>query len=592
MSIIAIILGVAAAASFVLWTRTGRTRPNGEVYHLIPGPYGWFLLVSALVVYFWPSIQDGPVGPHTGLFIAGWVLAALVVAVAPFVGAVAVTAVVAIVAMLVGPVAPVIAAEVNGAPSSTSASPTNSPSPTVEPTASPEAQVATTPADIPEVYPERYLNILRDNGYTIENIDGKQVPAFQAKSTKRYDDKRKAWIDAVCLPVANREAVLAMILGSPDCAAQVASGLYRLPVIGLDGKTRQLNEHSPWLAQFKDPSGLNDWAEAAMASEGTERIEYANRLILIAMQVEAYADAGVQKGRETNYNFHVTDRLRIDEAKPWDTIPEFALSPVQYKGDFVVFKITYKGHDGCWSEFGINIGDGRFAGFTCETPKPVATPPTSTPPPTTTTPPTGPPRTTPPPTKECVKPDKPGKRYTWNQEKCAWEPPVDQCVKGNPPGADWTWDQAACKWNPPADKCVKPDKPAGEWKWDEKACKWVKIDKPDEKNPTQPPAVTPTTQPDPIESKAPKPKDPIVPSEKPGDPIPPKEDKPAVPVPDNEDHPKPKDPPKKDEPNNPQPDKPGDEIPDPDAPAPAGALLVLVPLAAEGFRRWVSRRAA
>ncbi len=553
MSVIAIILGVAAAASFVLWTRTGRTRPNGEVYHLIPGTYGWFLLVSALVAYFWPSIQDGPVGPHAGLFVAGWVLAALVVAVVPFLGAVAVTAVVAIVAMLVGPVAPVIAAEVNGIPSSTaSASPTTSPSPTVEPTLAPATQVATTPADVPATYPDRYLELLRKHGYTTETVDGQTIPVFVAKSTK-YEEK--LWTDAVCLPVKDREAVLAMVLGSPDCAAQVASGLHRLPVLGLDGKTKQLGDISPWLAEWSDPSTLNDWAQSAMESKGADRIEYARKLVLIAVQLERFTDGGVEKGRETSYNFHtVVDgkggALSVDASNPEGAIPEFELSPKQYKGDFVIFRVTYKGYKGCWAEFGVNIGDGRFAGFTCEKPKPTEKP---SPNPTTD--------------KPNPEPTKPGPGPS--------TPPTTAPPKTPEPTPTPTPTPSEPTKTPTPTPTPTPS-----------------LDKPDEKNPSEPPAVKPTTQPDPIESKAPKPKDPIVPSEKPGDPISPKpdkSDKPAVPVPDNEDHPRPADPPKEDKPNTPPKEDPGKEIPEPDAP-PAGALLVLAPFIWEGIRRL--RRAA
>ncbi|HMS93412.1 MAG TPA: hypothetical protein PKD28_03420 [Candidatus Saccharibacteria bacterium] len=371
--------GVATVTSFVLWSKLGRVRPNGKRFSRSPGVFAWFSLIGFAVSLSLLFIQDHWLGLWWSLGILA--IGGLLVYVISRSKWLDLIVTLAVAGLLLVPLAPAAAQAFAGW------------NPTPTPTASaeesdkdPVTQVTTDETDIPAVYPQRYLDILRDNGYTTEVIDGQEIPVFQAKSTKRYDDQRKDWVDAVCLPVANREAVLAMILGSPDCAAQVASGLYRLPIIGLDGTTQQVGDHSPWLAQFKDPEGLNDWAQAAMASEGADRIEYARKLVLIAILVEQFADGGVEDGRETDYNFHVVDRLAVDEQNPWDSVPEFALSPKQYKGDFVVFRVTYKGYEGCWSEFGINIGDGRFAGFTCETPTPEPTPEptptTSTPPPT------------------------------------------------------------------------------------------------------------------------------------------------------------------------------------------------------------------
>lgn len=370
--------GVATVTSFVLWSKPGRVRPNGKRFSKSPGVFAWFSLIGFVATLSFLFTQDHWLGLWWSLGILA--IGGLLVYVISRSKWLDLIVTLAVAGLLLVPLAPAAAQAFAGW---NTPAPTESAEPSDE---NPVDQVGTDESDVPDVYPQRYLDILRDNGYEVENVEGQTIPVFEAKSTKKYDADRREWADAVCLPVADREAVLAMVLGSPDCAAQVASGLYRLPVIGLDGKTQQLGEISPWLAQFEDPSGLNDWTEAAMKSEGAERIEYARKLVLIAIQLEQYADGGVQDGRETDYNFHVPDRLKVDEQNPWDAIPEFALSPDQYKGTFVVFTIKYKGFEGCWSEFGINTGDGRFAGFTCETPTPEPTPEptptTSTPPPT------------------------------------------------------------------------------------------------------------------------------------------------------------------------------------------------------------------
>ncbi|GEM_PF-3326344 len=329
------------------------------------------------------------------------------------------------------------------------------------PAPEPTEELAVDEADVPDTYPQRYLDILRDNGYELEEVEDQTIPVFVAKSTK-YEEK--LWVDAVCLPVADRDAVLAMVLGSPDCAAQVASGLYRLPIIGLDGKTTSLGEISPWLAEWSDPSTLNDWAQSAMDSEGADRIEYARKLVLIAIQLERFSDGGVEK-RETAYNFHaVVDgtngTLAVDESNPWGTVPEFELSPRQYKGDFVIFRVTYKGYEGCWAEFGVNTGDGRFAGFTCETPTPEVTPEAEDDnpgpeqkyctAPDGSTHPVGSEVCNPPGNTYCVAPD--GTQYPEGDERC--NPPViDLCEipgKEHLPAGDpgCKEEPAVCPWDP------------------------------------------------------------------------------------------------------------------------------------------------
>ena len=340
-----------------------------------------------------------------------------------------------------------------------------------------------------------------------------------------------------------------MVLGSPDCAAQVASGLYRLPVIGLDGTTTTLGTLSLWLDEFKDEATLNDWAQSAMDSEGADRIEYARKLVLIAVQLERFTHSeDVEKGRETSYNFHaVVDgtggTLSVDESNPWDTIPEFELSPRQYKGDFITYRVIYKGYEGCWSEFGINIGDGRFAGFPCKTPTPEPEPepePTPTP---TTPPPAG---------KFCTAPD--GTKYPEGDERCN---PVEEKFCTAPDGTKY----------PEGDERCNP------------------VDKPDELNPDEPEGVDVQDQDDPIETEptAP-PSTPIDTEEEPGDSIPPGDDgEPVTPVDGDEGNEPPSDPPAEDTDNTGDEENPADgDIIDPDA---AG----LLPLGLIGLGLWRRR---
>jgi hypothetical protein len=281
------------------------------------------------------------------------------------------------------------------------------------------------------------------------------------------------------------------------------------------------------------------------------RVDYAKKMVLVALLVERFSDGGVQGDRETDFNFRLIDgdggSFSVNAENPLETIPEIGLSPKQYKGEFVVFRVTYKGFEGCFGEFGINTGDGRFAGFTCEQPKPVV--PTATPPDN----PTPPEHTTPPTT-----------------------PPSNECVQPASPGEGWTWDQGACKWNPPSTPplnpvCVQPDKPGEEYTWSQEECEWIPFDKLDRNNPTPPEGVDQQPQPDPVETTPPPAVDPIDPTDPPGS------SDPDVPVDGGEDNPTPSDPPAVDPSPEPSPSDPGTHIPDPDA-AGAPAAAGMVPL--------------
>ena len=558
-----IIWGIATAVFLVLawFTRTPKTGSEGTWRNTLWMPLALFSAAMVAVTYFWPSIMDDWGNAALWWVLGLCALAALIVGFVRFRGALATVALLALV-LFMGPTA----AQAIG--SGLAAIP--SPTATDESTAPPEELVTVDESEA-AIYPERYLDILRDYGYTIEEVDGQSIPVFESCSDK-YEEK--VWTDAVCAPLdpKDRTSVLARILGSPDYAAHVASGLGKLEVTTLDGTVIPLVEINPWLKEFVDPATINDWGQSAMGAEGTARIEYAHKMVLVAILVERFTDKGVQGDRETAYNFHVVTSgeggsLAVDESNPFGVIPEFELSPNQYRGEFIVFEVTYKGQNGCYGSFGINTGDGRFAGFTCKTPEPV---PAVQPEPEPSN----------PPTDECVQPANPGGGHTWNPDACVWVPPVDVCVQPANPGDGSTWNPDTCSWDPPVDVCVQPAQPGEDFTWNPEQCAWIPFDKPDANNPDEPEGVDPQPQPDPVEPVAPvAPVDPIVPEEEQGDPIPPADDgTPDVPVDGDEGGEAPAEPPAEDPAI---PEVPNDgEIDDPDALVidPSAASLIALPL--------------
>lgn len=526
--IFAIIGGVAAVTFLVLWRQPGRVRPDGSQYHLVPSTWMFYALAVSLVFLGWSFIPNDLLGPYTNWIIGiGIGIAAFVVAFAHRAGAI--IAIVAVAALLLfGPLQATIAWASSAV-------------------ATPQSETTPQPANLEDLsvdenntvtYPQRYLGLLTEYGYGTEVIEGQTVPVFQPCSTQ-YADKLP-WTDAVCPPITpmERDTITARILGSPDYAAMIGSGLYRFEVMGLDGTTTTLGEHNPWLADFADPANINDWSQSAMAAEGADRLQYTHKVLLVAVLFELLADEGVQKGLATDWNIHLVTVgnggvLTVDENDPFGTIPEFEFSPKQYKGEFLVFSVTYKGHDGCYGRIGINTGDGRIAGFTCETPELVETPTPTTPPTTEKcTPPANPGDGSTwdqstckwvPPTSTCEKGDKPGDGYTWDQNACKWQPPTtEKCEKTADPGDGSTWNPDTCKWDPPTNKCEQgnPPGPAGDYRWDPDACEWVKLDKPDSDNPTDIEGVNEQDQTDDAEETATDQTDPADPTETPGTSIP------------------------------------------------------------------------
>ncbi|RWZ78198.1 MAG: hypothetical protein EOT05_00295 [Candidatus Microsaccharimonas sossegonensis] len=226
-------------------------------------------------------------------------------------------------------------------------------------------------------YPTRYTNLVTEYYGTdgVQKLKKDTFPVFVVGS----NEPGKVWTDAVRPPLVptSMEYVYANILSEPDYGAQVGSGLAQSTIMG--GKS--LLELNPWLREFNDPAGINDWAQAAMDGSSAEQLVAAKKLVLVVMLLEQLRDEKIET-RATSLNYRLVvgeagSAMTVNPNNP-DAVKEFELSPVQYVGKFVTVQLTYKGQTGCWLKVGFNTGDGRFAGFACETPKP-PTPPVTPP---------------------------------------------------------------------------------------------------------------------------------------------------------------------------------------------------------------------
>lgn len=273
----------------------------------------------------------------------------------------------------------------------------SSPTPTASASASPSTD-ATTAADVQQdvndaessatldetlwghltwEYPTRYTTLITKYYGEKAMVTEKDVthPDFVVGSNL----PGKTWTDSVRPPLSTKsiEEVYAHILMEPDYGWQVCSGLAHSSIT--DGKS--LLELNPWLKECNDPAGINDWAQAAVDGSPADQLVAAKKLVLVVMLLEQLHNESVGENA-TSLNYHLVvgeegGAMTVNPNNP-DAIKEFELNPVQYKGEFVTVELTFKGQTGCWLKVGFNTGDGRFAGFTCETPK-------TTPPPTTTT---------------------------------------------------------------------------------------------------------------------------------------------------------------------------------------------------------------
>jgi len=232
--------------------------------------------------------------------------------------------------------------------------------------------------DLSWEYPAEYVELVREYGYDTQEFSGEEFPVPVAGTLLNG----KQDTDSVRPPLAEKSAkqVIAIVLSEFDVGAQAGSGLANMPAI-VNGKT--LLELNPWLEEFADPAKINDWATEAIGGSEVEQLIAAKKLVLVAMLFERVGPNGIAI-KQTSFNFHLVwnedgGTLAIDPSNP-KAIPEFELNPHQYEGEFVMFEVTLKGIEGCWLQFGINTGDGRFAGFACPTPvTPPVTPPETTP---------------------------------------------------------------------------------------------------------------------------------------------------------------------------------------------------------------------
>ena len=271
---------------------------------------------------------------------------------------------------------------------STSATATPSPSATTKPAAIivPTVKDAESSVTLDESlwghltwkYPTRFVDLVKKynnfNGDApMTTTDKVTRPTFVVGSNL----PGRVWTDAVRPPIASKsmEEIYAYILSEPDYGAHVGSGLAHSSIVG--GKS--LLELNPWLKEFQDPTGINDWAQAAMDGSPAEQLIAAKKLALVVMLLEQLNHPSVgQHSTSFNYNLVVGENggaMTVNPNDPENTVKEFELNPIQYVGEFVTVQLTYKGQTGCWLQVGFNTGDGRFAGFTC-------VPPTVTPPPT------------------------------------------------------------------------------------------------------------------------------------------------------------------------------------------------------------------
>ncbi|TAL14549.1 hypothetical protein EPN95_02375 [Patescibacteria group bacterium] len=229
-------------------------------------------------------------------------------------------------------------------------------------------------------YPTRYVTLTQHYGYdTHKKVNDQAFPIFQIGS----NGSKTIWPDSVRDPLTDKSAeeVVAHVLAEPDYCAHIAVGLYHTTWVTPSGAVIVVKADNPWLKKWfpTDISKVNDWAMAAMAGDSQDQLRTAKKCALVGAYLELLKENGVQL-RLTSLNYHIaTDNAdMVDGGNPFGTIREFALSPYQYVGEFVVLEFQLKAWpSNCVNQILINTGDGRFARPDCTPP---ATPPTTTPP--------------------------------------------------------------------------------------------------------------------------------------------------------------------------------------------------------------------
>jgi hypothetical protein len=223
-------------------------------------------------------------------------------------------------------------------------------------------------------YPTRFVSLItKYNGAAgMTTTDKVTRPTFTVGSTL----PGRVWTDSVRPPIVTKtmEEVDVRILTEPDYGWQVCSGLAHSSITG--GKS--LLELNSFLKECYDPASINVWSDAVMSGSPAEQLVAAKKLALVVMLLEQLNHESVgQHSTWFNYNIVVgqpSAAMTVNVNDPENTAKVFELNPIQYVGEFIIVQLTFKGQTGCWLQVGFNTGDGRFAGFACETPKPPSTP--------------------------------------------------------------------------------------------------------------------------------------------------------------------------------------------------------------------------
>jgi hypothetical protein len=262
-------------------------------------------------------------------------------------------------------------------------------------------------------YPARNLQLVMSSpfGFTslpVDQVDNKGkvvgtdvIPVFQTASTQpTTGDQPRLFSDAVAPAWCGQsiDSVSACVLGFPDYAAMVCTGLYNDGVFHTAIGDVSLPANNPWLADCGSSAAqINDWAGHAENANTAGLVQYAKTTAKLVELLTLLTVTGKGDGTTVlNYHLAVVGPNNVFTVNPYAapgaTIPEFELGP-NYTGKSLFMNVSIKGQPiGC-DPIGFNIGfggivdkhgnggDGRFARFAC--------PPTP-PAPTTYTPPSGP----------------------------------------------------------------------------------------------------------------------------------------------------------------------------------------------------------
>lgn len=243
--------------------------------------------------------------------------------------------------------------------------------------------------------------------YKLPVKDGQVVLTFIPNEVKQGAAGKRQWSDAVNIPLdpVEKERFMASICTQPEMAGMVGDALANHIKVG-DVSLRELN--GGLLDQFADTTPQK-WAESVLLTESRSYEDATRTMSELAGLVSVFDVTGpIDADVSWNYVAKAGAVTTKDQIRP------ITLSDRGYRGNFLVFSLTEKGQEGCWSRFGVNTGDQRVAGMPCEKPAPPPQGEGGSPPPGThDVPPSGtggsppPPRTTeepPPPPETTTQP--------------------------------------------------------------------------------------------------------------------------------------------------------------------------------------------